>query len=330
MAAESDQRSARPPLERMMRIHQEIAHGGFPNCRSMAERLEVSAKSIQRDLTFMRDRLGLPLEYDATKYGYYYTEPSVNFPTLQVSEGELFSMLVAEKAIHEYRGTSFEKPLISAFRKIVDSLPDTVSVHLSDWEQAVSFKRSGRPKVDLEIFDQLSEATTGRQRIAIDYKKPGDGAPGAREIDPYHLANVDGDWYLFAYCHLREDIRTFNPVRILEVRPTGQTFKAPTDIDIQQRLQDSFGIVSGANAYNIRLRFDAAVADIVREREWHEAQQLTDLDHGRVELRLQLSSLTEIHRWLLSWGPNVAVLEPRELREMVMESARAITKLYDK
>src|SRR5688572_14993729 len=103
----------RPPLERMMRIHQEIAKGTYPNASTLGRQLEVSTKSIQRDLEFMRDRLNLPLEYDRSRFGFYYTEPVSSFPTLQITEGELVALLIAEKALEQYRGTNFEKPLVS-------------------------------------------------------------------------------------------------------------------------------------------------------------------------------------------------------------------------
>ena len=107
----------------MLRIHQAILSAQYPNATKLAEELEVSTKSIHRDLEFMRDRLDLPIEYNPTRYGYYYTQEVSGFPTLQITEGELFAMLVAEKALQQYRGTTFERPLISAFKKIAASLP---------------------------------------------------------------------------------------------------------------------------------------------------------------------------------------------------------------
>ena len=119
---------ARPPLERMLRIHQAVQGGSYPNATRLAAELEVSSKSVHRDLEFMRDRLGLPLAYDPVRHGYHYTEEVSGFPTLQITEGELFALLVAERALQQYRGTHFERPLASAFRKLAASLPDTVSI----------------------------------------------------------------------------------------------------------------------------------------------------------------------------------------------------------
>src|SRR5205085_5910152 len=127
--------SSRPPLERMLRIHRSIQSGKFPNATKLAGVLEVTTKTIHRDIEFMRDRLELPIEYDGSRFGYAYTEEVNAFPTVQITEGELFALVVAEKALQQYRGTSFEKPLLSAIRKMEESLPDTISLNLSDLEQ---------------------------------------------------------------------------------------------------------------------------------------------------------------------------------------------------
>ena len=71
--AESEGFHSRPPLERMLRIHQALHSGGYPNASTLARQLEVSTKSIHRDLEFMRDRLELPIQYDAKRFGYFYT-----------------------------------------------------------------------------------------------------------------------------------------------------------------------------------------------------------------------------------------------------------------
>src|ERR1043166_3163787 len=127
-----DRGFSRPPLERMMRLHAALKARHFPNCQKIAAELEVSAKTIQRDIDFMRDRLGLPIGYDPQKFGFYYTEAVTGFPSIEVSEGEITALFVAQKALAQYKGTPFERPLRSAFRKITDGLTDRVSFSLSD------------------------------------------------------------------------------------------------------------------------------------------------------------------------------------------------------
>ena len=307
-----------------MRIHQEIAAGKYPNATRLAAEIEVVTKTIHRDIEFMRDRLGLPIEYDGRKYGYHYTEEVSAFPTLQITEGELVALLIAEKALQQYRGTNFEKPLVSAFKKMESSLPDTISLNFADWDQSISFRTSAEPVLNLEIFDALAKATASHRQLELVYRKPGSKQTERRQIDPYHLANINGEWFLFAFDYLRKDIRTFVPSRIQSAQPTGRTFPRPQKFSVEKILRDSFGVHSGQGDYKVVIRFDAYAADYIREKRWHPSQELRERKDGGVELRLKLSSLGEIQRWILGWGGSALVLEPAELVASVKEAAQHI------
>ena len=308
----------------MLKIHRAIQSGNFPNATKLASELEVSTKSIHRDIEFMRDRMNLPIEYDSSRFGYRYTEEVNAFPTLQITEGELVALVIAEKALEQYRGTQFEKPLLSAIRKIEQSLPDTISLNLSEIEQTISFRTRAESIVNLEVFDAISKATATRRQIELTYRKAGSRQVEKRLVDPYHLANINGEWYLFAWDHARKDIRTFVPTRVQSVKATGETFSRPEHFSLEKRLRDSFGVHSGEGQHDVIIRFCARVADYIREKKWHESQQLRELKGGGVELRLKLSSLIEIERWVLGWGADATVVKPRELSEAIKDSARRI------
>ena len=308
----------------MLRIHQAIQSGKHPNAVTLAGELEVSPKSIHRDLEFMRDRLELPLEFSFEHKGYYYTEEVSAFPTLQITEGELFALLVAEKALQQYRGTTFERPLLSALKKMAAALPDTISLNLAEWEQTISFRTSAEPILNLENFDTLAKATAQRRQLELTYRKPGRRETELRVVDPYHLANINGEWFLFAWCHLRRDIRTFVPARIQAVRTTGKTFVRPQKFSLQKRLRDSFGVESGQGRFDVVIRFNEMVGDYIREKKWHDSQELRETADGGVELRMRLSSLAEVERWILSWAGNARVIRPAELAKSVKEAARKI------
>ena len=310
----------------MLQIHQALQSGGYPNASTLASQLEVCTKSIHRDLEFMRDRLELPIEYDAKRFGFFYTEPVKAFPAMQITEGELFALVVAERALQQYRGTCFEKPLLSALQKMEQSLPDTISLSLTDVKQTISFRTSSEPILDLGIFETLAKATTARRQLELSYRKPGQLQPEQRVVDPYHLANINGEWFLFAYDHLRNDLRTFVPTRIKAIRPTGKTFERHKKFSLDERLRGSFGVQSGQGEFDVVLRFHERVADYIREKKWHESQQLRELKGGEVELRLKLSSLAEVGRWVLSWGGDAVVVRPTELAESVKQAARRVLR----
>jgi predicted DNA-binding transcriptional regulator YafY len=315
--------SSRPPLERMLQIHQLLAAEKFPNATTLARELEVTTKTIHRDIEFMRDRLNLPLEFDRVRNGFYYEGQVSSFPTMQITEGELVALVVAEKALQQYRGTSFEKPLLSALKKMEQSLPDNISFHFADVEQSISFSTRVEPILDLKIFDTLAKAVAQRQQLELHYRKPGQLAE-KRLVDAYHLANINGEWYLFAYDHARKDLRTFVPARIQSVQPTGKTFERPQKFSLEKRLRDSFGVHSGEGEFEVVILFNARAADYIREKKWHPSQTLRDLKGGGAELKMKLSSLAEVQRWVLSWSGDAKVLKPRELAEAVKQSAKKI------
>ncbi len=319
---------SRPPLERMQRIHQALHAGGFPNAKTLAADLEVTTKTIYRDVEFMRDRLALPIEFDKQRNGYGYTEEVSAFPTFQITEGELFALIVAEKALQQYRGTSFEKPLLSAIKKMEQALPDTISLNLADVEQTISFRTTAEPVLNLGVFDTLAKATAARRQLELAYRKPGQAAPDRRVVDPYHLANINGEWFLFAYDHGRKDVRTFAPARITEVKETGKTFARPQKFSLEKRLRDSFGVHSAEGEFEVCLRFDASIADYIREKRWHASQKSTELPDGGLELRMKLSSLVEVERWVLAWAGRAVAVEPRELVEAVRAGARKLAERH--
>jgi proteasome accessory factor B len=310
----------------MLRIHQALHSASYPNATTLARQLEVSTKSIHRDLEFMRDRLELPIQYDAKRFGFFYTEHVKAFPTLQITEGEIFALVVAEKALQQYRGTSFERPLLSALKKMEQSLPDTLSLSLDDVAQTISFHTRAEPVLDLQIFDVLAKATASRRQLELTYRKPGQPHPEQRVIDPYHLANINGEWFLFAFDHLRKDLRTFVPARIKAVRPTGNTFERRQAFSLDKRLRGSFGVQSGHGEFEVVIRFNERVAEYIREKKWHDSQQLRELKQGGVELRLQLSSLAEVGRWVLSWAGDAVVVRPPELAQWVRQAARKVLR----
>src|SRR5262245_16432510 len=140
---------SRPPLERMLKIHDELRRGALVNCTKLMKAMEVSRKTIVRDIAFMRDRLDLPIEYDVLIQAYRYTQPVTSFPTINVTEGELMALLVAQRALQQYQGTPFHRQLEASFEKLAGGLRDRISFSPADELQTVSFKNIGLGKTDL-------------------------------------------------------------------------------------------------------------------------------------------------------------------------------------
>ena len=155
---------------------------------------------------------------------------------------------------------------MSAIKKMEQSLPDTISLNLANLEQTISFRTRAEPILNLEIFDLLAKAAAHRQQLELVYRKPGQAATRCALVDPYHLANINGEWYLFAYDHARKDIRTFAPTRIQSARLTGQTFPRPERFSLEKRLRDSFGVHSGQGEFEVVIRFHPGRRIMSREK----------------------------------------------------------------
>jgi proteasome accessory factor B len=321
---------SRPPLERMMRLHAALKARHFPNCQKIAAELEVSAKTIQRDIDFMRYRLGLPIDYHPQEFGFFYSEPVTAFPNIEVSEGEITALLVAQKALAQYKGTPFERPLHSAFRKLTDGLKDRVSFSWHDLEDAISFRSAGASVADLEMFETVSKGVLRCVELEFEYRKLQSSGYEPRRVRPYHLGCLENQWYLFAEDLERRQLRTFALPRMRKVKLTSKGFRRPADFSIAQILSGSFGVYSSGKTQHIRIQFDPFAARLVAERKWHESQRIRQHGDGSIILELQLGGLEEIERWILSWGKHARVLAPKDLATRIREEAREILKWYDR
>jgi len=312
----------------MLRIHEILRRGTLVNCARLTRELEVCRKTILRDIAFMRDRLDLPIEFDAAIQSYRYTQPVNAFPTVQVTEGELVALLVARRALEQYRGTPFHRQLEVAFEKLAGGLKDRISFSPADELSAVSFKNVGLGRTDLAVFNALSGAVLRQEEVSFRYRKPADANKSARNVQPYHLAHRENLWYLVGFDLERRALRTFAVPRIDSVVVTGKAFAKPEDFSPERFFSNAMGVLGGDGDHRVVIRFSAAVADRVREREWHESQEMREDTGGTLELRLRLGALAEVEQWVLGWGAAAEVLEPPALREKVRETALKLAATY--
>lgn len=317
----------RPPMERMWRIHQEVSAGGYPNCQGLSLDLEVSAKTVMRDVEFMRDRLGLPLEYDAVKHGFHYTAPVRDFPMMKVSQGEVAALLLAQKSLEQFRGTTFERPLAAAFRKLSHSLGGDMEVAWHELEQALSVRSSGAGLADMQVFDALAKAVMDGAEVSFAYHKLAGEKSEPRTVQPYHLGCIENQWYLFAHDADRGAVRTFALPRIRSVEKTGGKFRRPKDFSLAKILEGSFAVFEGGRTDKVRIRFTGVAARLVGERVWHASQKLTSGKSGLVlEMRVGLSP--DLRQWILGWGAEAEVLEPPDLRRDLAAAAMNTARVY--
>jgi predicted DNA-binding transcriptional regulator YafY len=318
----------RPPFERMKKIFGRLQDGKYPNCSTMAAEFAVSAKTVKRDIDFMRDRWELPIEYDNQRFGFYFTKPVERFPGVPVTEKELFALCVANKAIEQYQGTALQQPLELAFEKCMGQLDDQERFTLQNLDEVVSFRPFAPEDADLRLFELITEAIRERRGLQFEYRKPGEKTAERRHVFPYHLMQFNNRWYLIARDCERKEIRKFVLGRMRATKLTEDRVEVPKGFNAKKFFDHSLGVMTGAGDYEVVIELDAWLTDVLRGRRWHPSQVWTELPGGGSHLRMRLSCLEEIEQWVLSWGTRATVLQPTALRERVANAGRAIVARY--
>lgn len=313
----------RRPLLRIHHIHEAVQAGRYPNCHTLALEIEVTPKTIQRDISYMRDEMNLPLEYHDLKHGFFYSRPVTEFPLLHLSRGELIALFLARKAIEPLRGTRLEQMLSESFAKIAEACPEEVSFRWHDLDAAFSVRMAGVLPADVSLFSDLLNAVMSCREVTFDYHKLTATKPGARHVRPYHVGQIDHGWYVIAFDLARRAMRTFALQRISNLQVLNERFERPKEFSAKDHLEGSFGVwhhdSSDYMSHDVRIRFEGYAARIVAERQWHPSQDIRRLDRdgNAIELRVHVTGLEEITRWILSWGSKAKVIGPAELKERV-------------
>lgn len=322
------QARTRPPWERMMRLHGMLQNHEYPNCPALAREFEISVRTLKREVDFMKARLNLPIEYDARRYGYFYSRPVERFPNVAVTESELFALLVASKAIAQYKGTQLQKPLENAFQKLTGQLDQDTRFTLGNLEQTLSFRPFAPGDTDLDTFQSLTSSLKDNLAVTFEYKNLGAKKYQSRHVHPYHLACIDNHWYLFAFDADRQAMRTFVLNRLRQLRLTKKKFTRQKEFNADEYLRGSFQVFKGGDDYEVVLDFDDWATDLLRGRKWHQSQELTELPDGASRLRFRLNNLEEIESWVLSFGRHASVVRPAELRERLEQTAAILLDRY--
>jgi proteasome accessory factor B len=320
----------RAALERMHRIHQLLQHEEYPNCTKLAREFEVSRRTIKRDIEFMKDRMGLPIDFDVHRNGYFYAQRVDRFPELPMSEAEVFALFVASKAIEQYRGTPFQRLLETAFRRLTGRLAEHVKFSMGSLDNVISFRPFAPGDADVRAFEVLAQGIKEKRVVTFRYRNHGVLTVQRRQVHPYHLAHVDGRWCLFGFDVTRGAMRTFLLCRLQEPKVTGRRFTVPRKFDLNEYLRHSFSLFRGKEGddYEVVVDMDAWAADEVRGRHWHSSQELMELPKGMLRLTLRLNNIEEVAKWVLGLGTHATVVRPKCLTERLRKTGEFFVKQY--
>jgi proteasome accessory factor B len=315
--------------ERLLYMDQLLRRKKPLTAPSIGKHFHVSDKTVRKDLAYLRDRMGMPLDFDEERNTWYYTEEVVNpLPDQAVTEGEFFVMMVARAALEQYRGLPFHRGLTRSAEKMARALRTKVSFSVADFACGISFRSMGTPKIDPAVFNIVSRGMTRQVAVTFDYQKPGDRAARRRTAQFWHLSFRNAMWYVVAYDEEKKARRTFALTRIQNPVLTLTRFTVPEDFSPDTHFAKAFSVLGGNGDYRIVIRFRGASAVRVQECEWHETEKWRPLPNGEVELELRLGALEEIERWILSWGPEAEAIEPQPLRDRIAATVAQLARAY--
>lgn len=313
--------------ERFMWLDDQAKRGRYPNTSSLASKFEISTKTAQRDIEFMRDRLASPLIYNKSRKGYYYNDNTYTLPALYLSTEELSSLLIAKKILADIYSGVLGDEVSQVIAKLTSILNDSVSKP-DQIDNIISFKLVEYIKAPDAELKLLLEGCLKKHSLLITYNSPQYDTRTERIIDPYHLINYMGTWHLIAYCHLRNDLRDFVVGRISSNKLLDDIFEIPKKFDIDKYLNSAFGIYKGKRKIEVTLRFTPNQSKWIEGQIWYKQQKIRLMADGSLELSFPVASFDEIIMEVLKHGAGVEVIKPDVLRKLVKEEVKKIINIY--
>jgi predicted DNA-binding transcriptional regulator YafY len=320
----------RATLRRVLFIHERLGNQHPATAVTLARELEVSERTIKRDVEFMREQLGAPIEWDPAGHTYVYTRACDLLPLLRLDAAEALALTLAGKTFAAWHSTPLGRSLTVALEKIAGVVGGAVSLPVSDVSHLVSSPDEDHAlETELRHFATALEATLRRRVLRIVYQKPKRTAPPeTRLVHPLHLTCLDHRWVLIAHDPSRAARRNFLLGRIQTATATAASFTPPADFNLRAYLRGNLGRFTGHEDIEVRVAFDAELGPYLRERPWHPSQTLQEESDGRLHATYRVNHLTDITRRLLACGSKVEVLAPAHLRQTLYEEATAMARRH--
>jgi predicted DNA-binding transcriptional regulator YafY len=275
-------------------------------------------------------RLGAPMQYSRIHGGWYYKDPYYVLPPIILTSEEVLAFFLGQELFKRYLGTPFEQPLRMALGKIKQHLPEYIGYDLQAETSSFAFTGGSTIEADPELLVELNQAIISKHQVEMVYYSASSGQTAKRTVDPYHLHNIRGDWYLIAYCQSRQEVRDFLVGRIREWKILPSTFQMRRCFSLKEYLDQGFLAERGKEPVDIVIKFDEYQARWIRERQWHPSQQIQELPSGELILRLRVGGIQEVKRWIMGYGPHAEVLQPENLRSQFKAEAEEMKKIYEK
>jgi proteasome accessory factor B len=315
---------------RQWKILKRIEAGRFTSTKDLATEHGVTERTIRRDLEALQEA-GFPL-YDERADGRKIWRLVEGYKARlgqTFSMSELAALYFGRNLMSFLGGSPFSQDLESAFEKIREALPERSLPYLARVQEI--FAARPDPRKDYsdkqEVIASVIDAILHERRARIDYYSFSSRRAKSYTVEPYKLVYHHGGLYLFARAQEYGEVRTFAVERIRRIEVLDQTFEIPADFSVAEHSRSAFGIMGG-KPETVELLFDGDAVAYIRERVWHESQELEEGKDGSLRLTLQVAPGRELKAWIKGYLPDVDVLAPVRLRrEIAEEVERARVRL---
>ena len=313
-------------LARVLKILEMIQGRARYGPKQIAAELEVSERTIFRDLNVL-ELAGVPWSYNKENQ-HYWVRPGYNFPALNLSDDELIGQATAN-VITSAQGLDITPGTAPATRKLKANSREQAAKFLEDVEKVTAV-------LDLKLADHSRSHETIRtiqwslcqgRKLTGMYASPYEEKPRRLDLHPYRLCLVRQAWYLVARPDPLDQPQTYRVTRFQSLRPSDAPAKIPAEFDLKAYFGNSWGVYRGAQSYDVVVQFTCEAAELVTETTWHSTQKVDRHGDGSVTLSFTVDGLNELAYWLLGWSGRVTVVNPPELREIVLGHLRKAVEL---
>lgn len=304
--------------ERFYKIQNMLMTKQSVSMRQMQESLEVSRATLNRDLAYMRDRLGIPFEWDSTLRGYALTrqlseDKSFELPGIWFNQQEITSLLTMIELITKLEPGGLLLPQLMPFKSRLEGLLANGTGDSKEARNRIRILPMAQRHVSGSYFQQIAFALIQRKRIEIKHFARNTGQTTERQVSPQRLVYYRDNWYLDAYCHLREGLRSFAMDAISEVTLLEQQTIDVSDEDMRDTFESSYGIFTGKTKQIAKLKFAPFRAQWVSREVWHPEQVGTMHADGSYTLEVPYGEDWELIQDILKQGAEVEVVGPKDL-----------------
>ncbi len=319
-------------MERIYRIDQLLAGRKAVPRAELQEKLGVSWATLKRDLAYMKDRLHAPIVFDRDLGGYRFERegprigPQYELPGLWFSAEEIHALLTMQHLLANLDTCGLLGPHIQPLLARLSGLLGSADNPAEEVKKRIRIETVGARRFHLSHFQAVGSALLRRKRMLIRYHARGTDQETEREISPQRLIYYRDNWYLDAWCHLREDLRAFSLDAIRAADILEKKAKEVSEKRLDQVLGSGYGIFSGDNVTWATLRFTPERARWVAAEKWHPDQVGRVLEDGGYELRVPYTDDRELMMDVLKFGGNCVVVEPAILRERVLAECRKLLR----